>query len=260
MGSEMCIRDRYKIVVFRIDNMKIIKTFTICLTLLFSLYKTEGDLLTNSNHCKDGTDPYCLSCGVGESEGEPGCILCAASFIDSSKVCKLPTSLVDNCGTYDSSTQKCLDCKKGFFISSDGFCVKHEIEGCLDPMSQSECRECDGYVLKEDKTCDLDKTCSFEGCSTCQISDNQEKCLKCEKGFVFSHFTDGSVNKCTKEETKLEGCAIIKDDKCISCQFGFYINSKIGEETKCTKSPAYESQYIVNSFIISFMVLLSLKA
>lgn len=230
--------------------------------LIISLSKSESDLLSNSTHCKDGTDPYCLSCGISNENDEPGCILCAASFIDSSsKICKVPSSTVDNCGTYDSTSQKCIECRKGFFISSDGFCVEHSIEGCIDPLNQNECRECNGFVLKNDKTCDLTKSCSLTGCSTCQIQDNQEKCSKCQEEYIFTHASNESeIDNCTQLQSNLEGCSVMKDSKCIACKFGFYINSKIGDEVKCSRSPAYESEYIMKYLITLLFIMLSIKA
>jgi hypothetical protein len=226
------------------------------LTFLTNLTQSTNDLLTTNPTCKDGTDPYCISCGTVDTK--TGCQLCAASYIDQTTLtCKLPSSTVDFCGTYDPTSKKCVECIKGYFVSSDGFCVDHKLDGCLDPLSQTECRECDGLFIKEDKTCDLTASCTIEGCSTCENKDGKEVCLRCHHTHAFSYSDDGSSsNSCVEESNELEGCSVVKDGKCTICKFGYYVGSKEGEDLKCLESPAYESQMIVKFLIVMGFVAL----
>ena len=237
------------------------KTTKISLTILIlfcaNMYRSEGDLLAADTNCKNGTDPYCLTCS--SVNGKEGCHLCAASFIDKDTLkCKTPSQTIDHCGSYNSSDQKCFECQKGFFLSSDGFCVEHKLEGCVDPLDQAQCRECDNFMIKEDKTCDMSKPCSIEGCSTCEMKDGKEICVRCKGEFVLSlKENEESTQTCVESKAELEGCSLVKNENCISCKFGYYVNSKLSEQMKCTKSPAYESQMIVNfafAFLLSFLL------
>lgn len=216
----------------------LISTSTLC----------ASDLLSTSTTCTKGSDPYCLSCQTDESKGHVGCGLCAASFIDKKTFsCKVPTAQVEYCGTYDSETQKCTDCMKGYFLTSDGFCVDHALPGCLDPLNQAQCRECDGLFMKSDKTCDLNAPCNIEGCSTCENQNGKPVCIRCFSDFVFSsNSTDASANTCISTKTELEGCAVIENGHCVACRFGFYVGSASGQNVKCVWSPAYESAFITN--------------
>ena len=223
------------------------------------MYKSSGDLLSQNTNCSDGTDPYCLSCTkTGETTG---CQLCAASFIDEkTKTCKLPSELIDNCGSYNSSDKKCFECRKGYFLSSDGFCVEQTLDGCVDPLDQTKCRECANFMLKEDKTCDTTKPCSQEGCSTCEMKDGKEVCAKCKQDFVLSYKNDNSAEPtCVQSKSDLEGCSLISDGACIGCKFGYFVNSKYGDTVKCSVSPAYESQSILRFFASVMFLILVLR-
>jgi hypothetical protein len=226
----------------------------LAISIFIQLGKAEGNLLSSETHCKNGTDPYCMSCG--NVDEVIGCHLCAISFIDEeTMVCKVPPSEIDHCGTYDSKTQKCSDCIKGYFLTSDGFCAKHDLKGCLDPLDSTKCRECESFMIDENHQCDMTKNCSITGCSTCKMENDKEVCIKCKKEYILSYFDkDSSPNTCVVANSDNEGCLMMKDGICIGCKFGYYMKSKFGEKANCQRSPAYDSEFVVN-WIISFALL-----
>ena len=230
------------------------KTQILTILILTTMTTASGNLLSSETHCKNGTDPYCLTCG--SQEDQIGCLLCASSYIDSeTKTCKVPTTTIDHCGTYDSSSKKCKECVKGFFVSSDGFCVKHNLKGCVDPLDQDKCRECESFMLDDDHKCDLEKNCSIVGCSTCKMENGKEVCVNCKDDYIFS-LDDAQGHKCEIITQETEGCLGMKNGECVGCQFGYYVVSKYGEKAKCERSPAYEFEFVLN-WVIS-LVLLSL--
>ena len=235
---------------------KIPKTFLFFI-LLPCIYLSTNDLLTSSRHCKDGADPHCLVCGP---HGEDiGCRLCAVSYVESSSlICQTPKDIIDNCGSYDTITKKCVECRKGYFMSKEGFCVEHKMEGCIDPLSNDTCRECEKFMMTKDRLCDVKRECSIMGCSTCEMRGDQEVCLKCRNNYILNLVQDGGdVNQsCILEFADYKGCVMIKNDKCIGCKFGYFVSSKFDNDLRCSKSPVYESEFVVNFFIGIFMIIL----
>ena len=52
-------------------------------------------------------------------------------------------------------------------------------------------------------------------------------------------------NTCEVETGALTGCAVAnKDNKCVTCRYGYYVNSNSGDDLVCGKSPLYEKQEI----------------
>ena len=231
--------------------------FTIfLLSLIFYPIHSQGNLLSRSNHCKDGADPHCLVCGPN---GEDiGCRLCAVSYVQtSSLICQPPNDIIDNCGSYDTITKKCVECRKGYFMSEENFCIKHEMEGCIDPLDNNTCRECERFIMTEDNLCDVKRECSIMGCSTCQIKDGKEICLKCRNKYIMNLADEGNgmEHTCILEFADYKGCVMIKNDKCLGCKFGYYVSSKFHNDLRCSKSPVYESEFVVKS-LIGFLIIL----
>jgi hypothetical protein len=50
---------------------------------------------------------------------------------------------------------------------------------------------------------------------------------------------------------------MIKNDICIGCKFGHFVSSLDDKNHQCTKSPLYESEFVVN-FLTGLILLLSL--
>ena len=210
----------------------------------------------NYGHCKDGLDPYCLQCGPHGTS--VGCKLCAVSYVDKdSLICKTPEDIIEHCGTYDPHTKKCVDCQKGYFMSQSGFCVKHKLDGCINPLSSSECRECERFMLTDEGLCDVQRECVTMGCSTCKYEAGKEVCVKCRKGYIFNIVEDaqGTSQSCILEYNHYKGCAVIKNDKCIGCRFGHFVHSHIDKTLRCSKSPVYESEFVVKFRLIAMLAL-----
>ena len=231
------------------------KFLSIFLFTLFTSISCKNNLLNPSGHCKDGADPLCLVCGPNEDA--IGCRLCAVSFINSdSHICQTPANIIENCGTYDPNTNKCVDCRKGYFKSESGFCIEHKLDGCIDPRNANECRECERFRMTDDGSCDVSYTCSIMGCSTCKVDNGEEICLKCRSNYILNIVSNNGkdLQTCVLEFANYKGCLMIKNDVCIGCKFGHYVSSLDNKHHECSKSPLYESEFIVN--VLTGLILL----
>jgi hypothetical protein len=221
--------------------------------LLIQWMLLEG---TQAVHCKDGTDEYCAKC-LPETNNSSGCAVCFNSYIQSSEnKCVQPSTAIENCFAYDEDSKECTACLKPYYLTEAKKCETVTIENCLHPATKTTCAECDGYLLKEDGTCDKNTVCSVEGCSTCSKPESTELCIACKSAYVFSKTNEEDVGgKCEKLVSSLDGCAAMLGSKCVVCKYGYYVSSKLGADFMCKRTKIYAgvSIYSIGMFVFMFV-------
>lgn len=126
----------------------------------------------------------------------------------------------ENCAYCGGFFKECYGCKKDYF-SVDLRCVRDESRQC----SISDCQQCYSFTNRADSgTPDEYRPRTRD--STGGVNDFQDVCSKCNSGYSLS----GETNKCVKFQA---GCAtfIPSMKKCYSCDYGWYMNSRLS----CTK-------------------------
>ena len=144
------------------------------------------------------------------------CSKCNEGFYVSNYQCE---SCVSNCLTCINST-KCLTCKSGYFIDSNGQCSACPIEKCGKLKSDGcQCETCaDNYFMDNNQQC---QQCSTQ-CKTCL--GNANNCTSCSDNSSFIN----ENNQCVKCDPTCETCSI-NSTHCTSCSSGKYVT----EENKC---------------------------
>ena len=157
------------------------------------------------------------NCTQYENENEKcKCSKCNEGFYVSNYQCK---NCVSNCLTCTNST-KCIACKSGYFINSNGQCSACPIEKCGKLKSDGcQCETCaDNYFMDNNQQC---QKCSTQ-CKTC--IDNANNCTSCSDNNSFVN----DKNQCQKCDSTCETCSI-NSTHCTSCPAGKYVT----EENKC---------------------------
>ena len=199
--------------------------------------------------CDSGTDQYCGKCG---SNG--ACLICYNSF-KSENVCTEVTAEVSKCEQYNNE-DSCMKCKPGYYLSGDlgsMSCGANDIYNCyiINPLNNETCWFCDGYELTGEGLCDISKSCTTTECRSCESDGTTQTCTMCNPGFVLS-----SSGTCSSETGALLGCAQVdSDNKCVTCRYGYYVNSNQNEDVSCVKSPKYESNKINEMHLIILLIM-----
>lgn len=177
--------------------------------------------------CKNGNDQYCLKCG------DLGCQVCSQSYPDSKGLCIRPSVVIPGCESYkDEST--CLVCLDGYYFNKST-CIKTEIPNCYHPKNETECQYCNGFLLKEDNTCDSETKCSMYSCHSCKMINGTNTCTRCHDKYIL----DISSNSCVSEFPSNPGCKLLQNNKCVFCDDGFYMANKFNEKLQCVSSQMY---------------------
>ena len=212
---------------------------------------------TASTHCKDGTDEYCAAC-LPETSNSSGCGTCIVSFSKNPEnICAEPTTKTENCLTYNEDPLECTACIPPYYLTEEKKCETVKLDGCLAPKSKTTCMHCSGHLLKDDETCDTTKTCAVEGCSTCKMVESSEVCVACKSAFVYKKTKDDDTSgTCEPLVSKWDGCMMIVESKCVLCGFGYYVNSKLGDDFTCKRSTAYSGVDVWKAFSIAGLLVL----
>lgn len=177
--------------------------------LLFLLSKSLQECTPDSClYChNDGSNKYCTSCGNGK-------LLNTTTFKCESEI------QIPNCYETSKSNPKiCIQCKRGYYLTSSSRCRKIPITYCMQATeinSKVYCSLCDGRNLNED----YDECIKGPMPKYC-MSGNVEGvgCLLCYPGYVADSFS----RKCFK--TDMTGCGIFdKEKNCLECDtfHGYY--------------------------------------
>ena len=229
------------------------------LLFLFQISLSEE---TSTTHCNDGTDEYCGAC-LANTSSQSGCAVCINSYQENNdNICKEPSTLIEGCFNYDSSTQECAACNKPLYLDESKKCVETTLSNCVHQKDATTCLECNGFFVKEDGTCDAAKACTIEGCSSCKTVDEKDVCTVCKSAFVLSQTdADPPVASCLKLVSSLDGCSVALNGKCVACKYGYYLNSKLGaDEFKCKRTYKYNSIRIVSDFLFIVFSLIFMLA
>ena len=170
-------------------------------------------------------DQYCLSCSG------TNCLSCIYTFLDKDGVCKSPSTSVNNCVTYSSSTQ-CQTCDMGYYLTGNT-CNKITVKRCalVNPQNPDICLACKNGNLLVDNVCTKYTKCYDYNCKICNGSRN---CIECQK-----YYSVDSTGVCVPDP--VDGCArtgtSAKD--CAQCQRGYYSAGAYCRITDAQKSSAY---------------------
>jgi hypothetical protein len=211
---------------------------------------------TENGHCKDGKDEYCSKCENDK------CTSCNYSYPDENGQCKEPTTKIENCVIYNSSSV-CSTCKLGYHGTQ---CTAIAISNCgiLSLTDILNCAFCDGLQEKDEtSTCSGD-ACTIANCYTCKGTNETQTCSSCDEGYELS-----SDKKSCKERTG-ENAGCTSSSNCTQCRRGFYVSSSTSSSSsslvsstsvstvKCTKSSRYESESMLKSLFIGTLILIKL--
>lgn len=152
--------------------------------------------------------------------------------------------LVDNCATFESF-DKCTACKEGYYIISDGTCVKQPaapITNCSIYSSETVCSICKNgyYVGPGGKSCvevtDVPNCSKYEGVSN--------KCVECNSKSLFVNTISNSCDNRTNYP--IEKCLTFENsvDKCSKCETNYLLAST---KISCLQIPTKCSVYAEES-------------
>ncbi len=115
----------------------------------------------------------------------------------------------------------CAGCNPGYFLNeSKDSCLKCADENCA-LCQAGKCIACfNGFVTRNDGTCDSSLHCQAQNCSTCQES-HLDFCLACSPGYVYAYKT----KECVKGLSNCLAVMAEGDAKCFICNPGYYILS-----------------------------------
>ncbi len=175
--------------------------------------------------CPD--EKNCRSCRKTGSPEHSDCMICENSFFDEkNKKCNdnLPV-LVPNCDTYlppNNPYGICLFCHPGYEINEDyDTCVRCTDENCAYCKGKT-CLACfNGFLTRDDGTCDTNSKCEIENCSICANSSPLQ-CFQCSPGYVGFSSPDPI---CVKGPSNCLRMISTGDRKCAVCSYGYYILS-----------------------------------
>lgn len=181
--------------------------------------------------CPD--ERYCQFCIDDAKKGI--CGLCYEGFVDpnSEKCTPIPTvSVVDQCAFYGvepgekDGKKACVTCKFGFGLSNNK-CVPCQTENCAiceDPKVCTACKNSKKVEFADGKSTCTDKQTEMPNCLYAAYKgDNTPfKCEKCVDGYALNEDL-GWKDNCQKSDIKNCWSFSGKTNKCINCDFGYYI-------------------------------------
>ena len=190
------------------------------------------------------------------------CIECEDGFFynKTSKLCEVGENSFKNCKISTFDGHLCEKCKNNFYLNmTDNLCYNNSIKDnfykCASTDKNGEyCKECvEGYYIGY-----IDHKCTtIDGCD---ISENENKCLKCDTDYFFC--LDKKTGKCVfndevmSEEKKFYyKCNITNEEgtACEICLDGFELKNGLciedshciekNEDGFCKKCINYEDEY-----------------
>ena len=207
----------------------------ICLKCSYWNYLGEDHKCSSTKNCAESRNGTCISCinnyylgldfncfNVENCIYSNGyiCLECRDNYYYDRKErkCKIGENNFKNCKSGDS-TSFCESCKDDFYLNkTDNLCYSNKDYGpyykcSVTDINSGECFDCiEGYYFGiEDKKCSL-----IEGCA---ISENENKCLKCEEYYCL----DVKTGQCSYNDE-------IEDKE---KKFYFRCNRTNEEGTKC---------------------------
>lgn len=176
-------------------------------------------------------DEFCLACANDK------CTVCVAGYISANGVCQRVPKKIFRCILYDDN-YRCLACKYGHFLDSDGKCYEIPDTNCMLYDSNQNCIMCTGKMRAKDGSCyNASEKCSTENCLNCMyFSDGVEKCHRCDEGFALS-YRNGPVPECLATTELTQNCWVLSavdENRCSICLYNYYFNKGI-----CEKSMSY---------------------
>ncbi len=174
--------------------------------------------------CPD--EKNCMYCLEGSSHEQNMCLVCQNSFFDIN-IRKCNTNLpiaVPNCFNYYPPIEQrgiCVSCNIGYEVNeTHDSCIKCTDENCALCKGKT-CIAClNGFLTREDGSCDTNSKCQAQNCSICE-GNNPNLCVLCSPGYV------GVTNpaECVKGPSNCLSMRNRGDTKCGVCSFGYYILS-----------------------------------
>ena len=192
--------------------------------------------------CPD-KDERCIACNGTK------CAECADGYLGPTGVCVAPTTHVDFCAQYKSDGV-CSYCVSGYYVTTQGKCVKIPIEGCAELASATQCAICSHSVLVKNGICNTDNKCGIANCNLCLLRNGIEVCAKCNDGY--SVLINKGAYSCKPETSTNKHCLYLNSNNsnvCAVCDYNFYMKNQT-----CEKS----SQYKLESSAGFFGALVSL--
>ena len=164
------------------------------------------------------------------------CDYCSPNYYRDPQSSKCTLIREPNCASFDGQKNRCSWCNQGYTLDhTNGRCVSC---ATLDPLCTqcamsygpfapsttsnvpAVCHSClaEHFFDKETKKC---KRCGLH----CDFCDNGNGCLSCKQGFSISN------GQCV--EFAPVGCTYAKDNKCLACDIGYYLDTLSGTCKKC---------------------------
>jgi len=182
---------------------------------------------SNVKNCSLSSFGICKKCDYGYylNKKEQKCIEQNDKFLN----CKI-----------SNEGQNCDECNDDYFFDKEGKCVYSNYCSQGDSYICDKC--IDGYYLTQyERICTTEENC-FRGIKDIGI------CTLCKDNY-FIDFKDGKC-KSNQEDNDLKNCRVA-DEKCIECQFGFYLSQldqKCCNSKNCLKSENGICTECINSF------------
>ena len=203
--------------------------------------------------CEIGNYELCKTC---DSENQNQCGECNNGFyipLDDmlKSKCKKCSDLIENCEECDGTKNsiKCKKCSDNYFLSMDKnicmpLCKTGEYNYCKTCNEEkNECNTCNkGYYLPSDEDdkskC---KKCSDinDKCEECDGTKNNVKCISCKSGYIPFYNENNEILECNPlceigEKDSCKTCDY-KNNKCSSCNEGYYLPTDDLYKLKCKK-------------------------
>lgn len=150
------------------------------------------------------------------------CSSAIAPTVDECSACR-PNCLA--CTTVSTCTQ----CKSGYYISSQGYCVACSISGCMT-CPDDQCTQCSSgsnevVEINDDGTTNItacQSTCIL-GCIQCE--DGSSSCKVCAIGYYLNTDTQGNTVcvSCNPSKTNCLSCTA--SDTCTQCATQYYLDN-----------------------------------
>lgn len=193
--------------------------------------------------CTTLADKKCLGCVTGDT-----CAWCYESYWNATtKACTAPTTEIDDCVNYKDATT-CAVCDEEYRLSGNA-CVEVTPDDCISVKSTdvSKCQVCDSGKRGDFTTgvCG-DTDCTSTNCKYCTMtSATTEVCSRCDDDYNLT-----STGTCVNT---VANCAVLDtNNKCIQCDFGYYMN-----KTACESSDETGSNGIMATLSLLVFVFLA---
>ena len=226
---------------------------TSCNSGFYPIYNEQNLIIFCNKKCQIGDSELCKNC---DSENQNQCGECNNGFylpIDDmvKSKCKKCSDLIENCEECYGAKNSiiCKKCNSNYFLSIE----KNKCEPKCKTGESSFCKSCDektndcnacnkGYFLPSDENdkskC---KKCSDinDKCEECYGTKNNVKCLSCKNGYLPFYNENNEIIECNPlcqigQNDFCKSCDF-KNNKCSSCNEGYYLPTDDLYKLKCKK-------------------------